>query len=80
MHLQGQVSRTGGLSVWISTIVIIVGVLLTLAGLHRYRQTRAQLEAGTFEPAGFLIDLVGLLIGLLGLALAGYLLSIGRSF
>src|ERR1700733_5419961 len=45
MRLQGQVARTGGLSVWISTIVIIMGVLLTLAGLHRYRQTRAQLEA-----------------------------------
>ena len=72
-------ARIGGLSVWIGTIVIIMGVLMTLAGLLRYRQTRAQLEAGTFEPAGFLIDLVGLLIGLLGLALAAYLLSIGRS-
>jgi putative membrane protein len=73
MQLQGQVSRTAGLSVWFGTIAIIAGVLMTLGGLFRYHQTRAQLESGTFEPAGSLIDLVGILVGLFGLALAGYL-------
>jgi putative membrane protein len=47
-----------------------------LAGLFRYRRTRAQLESGTFEPAGFVIDLVGVLTALFGLALAGYLVYI----
>jgi putative membrane protein len=76
MQLQGQASRTAGLSVWFGTISIIGGVLLTAAGLLRYRRTRAQLESGTFKPAGFLIDLVGILVGLFGLALAGYLVYI----
>jgi hypothetical protein len=47
-------------------------MLLTLAGC-RYRRTCAQLESGTFEAAGFVIDLVGVLVALFGLALAGYL-------
>src|SRR5271157_4519826 len=58
MRLEGHVSQSAGLSVWFGTIAIIGGVLLTLAGLLRYRRTRDQLESGTFEPAGFLVDLV----------------------
>jgi putative membrane protein len=77
MQIQGRVSRTAGLSVWFGTIAIIAGVLLTLAGLLRYRRTRAQLESGTFEPAGFVVDLIGILVALFGLALAGYLVYIG---
>jgi len=76
MQIQGRVSRTAGLSVWFGTIAIIAGVLLTLAGLLRYRQTRVQLESGTFEPAGFLVDFVGILVALAGLALAGHLVFI----
>jgi len=51
-------------------------VLLTLAGLFRYRRTRAQLEAGNFQPAGFLVDLAAILTALFGLALAVYLVYI----
>ena len=76
MQIQGRVPPTAGLSVWFGTIAIVAGVLLTLAGLLRYRRTRAQLESGTFEPAGFVIDLVGILVALLGLALAFYLVYI----
>jgi len=76
MQMQGQVSRTAGLSVWFGTIAIIAGVLLTLVGLLRYRKTRAELESETFEPAGFVVDLVATLVGLFGLALAGYLVYI----
>jgi len=79
MQIQGHISRTAGLSVWFGTIAIMGGVLLTLAGLVRYRRTRAQLESGTFEPAGFVIDLVGILTALFGLALAGYLVYIELS-
>jgi putative membrane protein len=77
LELQGRVSTTAGLSVWFGTLAIVAGVLLTLAGLFRYRQTRSQLASGTFRPAGFIIDLVGLLTALFGLALAGYLVYIG---
>jgi putative membrane protein len=76
MQFQGRELRTAGISVWFGTLAIIAGVFLTLAGLVRYRRTRAQLELGTFEPAGFVVDLVGILTALFGLALAGYLVCI----
>jgi uncharacterized membrane protein YidH (DUF202 family) len=81
LELQGRTSNTtattAGLSVWFGTLAIVAGVLLTLAGLFRYRQTRRQLDAGNFQPAGFIIDLVGLLTALFGVGLAGYLIYIG---
>src|SRR5438128_8610674 len=58
MQLEGKLPRTAGLSVWFGTVSIVGGVLLTIAGLIRYRKTRDQLESGTFRPAGFVIDLV----------------------
>jgi len=76
MQIQGRVSPAGGITVWFGTLAIMAGVLLTLAGLARYRRTRDQLEAGRFEPAGFVVDLVGVLTALFGLALAGYLVFI----
>ena len=76
MQIQGHTFRTEGLTVWFGAIAIFAGVLLTLAGLLRYRRTRDQLESGRFEPAGFFVDLVGILVALFGLALAGYLFYI----
>jgi uncharacterized membrane protein YidH (DUF202 family) len=57
-------------------MAILGGVLLTLAGLLRYRRASVQIESGTFQPAGFLIDLVAILVALFGLALGGYLVYI----
>jgi putative membrane protein len=76
LQVQGHVFRSAGLTVWFGAIAIFGGVLLTLAGLLRYRRTRDQLESGRFEPAGFLVDLVGILVALFGLALAAYLVYI----
>jgi putative membrane protein len=76
MQIQGHTLRTAGLTVWFGAVAIFGGVLLTLAGLLRYRRTRDQLESGRFEPAGFLVDLVGILVAVFGLALAGYLVYI----
>jgi uncharacterized membrane protein YidH (DUF202 family) len=53
---------------------IVAGVVLVIAGLVRYRKTRKQLDADTFEPAGFVLDLVTILTVLFGLVLAGYLI------
>ena len=66
-------------SVWLGMLSIVAGVVLTMAGLVRYRRTRAQLEAGTFQPAGFLIDVVAILTALFGLAMAGYLVYTEQS-
>lgn len=76
MKFQGSVSQTAGPTVWFGTIAIIAGVSLTLAGLYRYRRTHDQLESGKFAPAGFVIDLVGILTALFGLILAAYLVYI----
>ena len=50
--ISGKSSETTGLSVWLGTVAIVAGVVLTVAGLIRYRRVRAQLESGRFEPAG----------------------------
>jgi putative membrane protein len=76
--LQGHPVRTAGISVWMGSFTIVAGVMLVVAGLVRYRKTRAQLDAGTFEPAGFVLDLVTFLTVLFGLALAGYLIYTER--
>jgi putative membrane protein len=73
MKLQGQPSTTPGFTTWLGIISAMGGVLLILAGLVRYRKTRMQLDSNTFEPAGYVIDLVSYSLGLLGLVLAGYL-------
>jgi putative membrane protein len=72
--LQGHGVRTAGISVWMGSGTIVAGLLLVVAGLLRYRKTRARLDAGTFEPAGFGLDLLTILTVLIGLALAGYLI------
>jgi putative membrane protein len=78
--LEGHPIRTAGLSVWMGASSIIAGVLLVVAGLVRYRKTRTQLDAGTFEPAGFVVDLVTILTVVFGLVLAGYLIYIEKSW
>ena len=77
--LQGHVVRTVGFSVWLGMSSIVAGVVMVVAGLLRYRHTRAQLELDRFEPAGFVMDLVTILTVLFGLALAGYLLFAEKS-
>jgi uncharacterized membrane protein YphA (DoxX/SURF4 family) len=57
-------------------VAIVIGIVLVLAGLKRYRRTRTQLEFGRFEPAGLLIDVVAILTVVFGLALAAYLVYI----
>jgi putative membrane protein len=76
MQLEGHGVRTLGLSVWFGTLAIVAGVVLVLVGWIRYRRTRTLLESGRFEPAGFVIDFVGMLVALAGLALAAYLVYV----
>lgn len=76
MRFEGHAVGSVGFTVWFGAIAIFGGVALTLAGLIRYRQTREQLESGRFQPAGFVVDFVGILVVLFGLALAAYLVYI----
>ncbi len=77
--LQGHVVRTAALSVWMGSGAIVAGVVMVVAGLVRYRKTREQLDAGTFEPAGFVVDLVAVLMVVVGVVLAGYLIYTEKS-
>jgi putative membrane protein len=78
-EFQGHGSKTTGFSVWMGMSAILAGVAMVVAGLMRYRKTRAQLDEGKFEPAGFVVDLVTILTVLFGLALAGYLIYVAKS-
>jgi putative membrane protein len=75
----GHPVQTAGVSVWMGAGSIGAGVLLVVAGLLRYRKTRAQLDAGKFEPAGFVVDLITILTVVFGLVLAGYLIYTEKS-
>jgi len=77
--LEGHPLHRSGISVWMGASSIVLGVLLVVAGLVRYRQTRIRLDQGTFEPAGFVLDLVTILTVLFGLVLAGYLIFMEKS-
>jgi len=77
--LQGHPIYRSGISVWMGAGSIVLGVLLAVAGLFRYHKTRERLDEGTFEPAGFVLDLVTILTVVFGLVLAGYLIYIERS-
>lgn len=76
MQIEGRFVKTMGVSVWFGTLAIIAGVALVFTGLVRYRHTRKLIETGSFEPAGFVIDFVGILVALAGLMLAGYLIYV----
>ena len=78
MALQGQghAMPSTGVSVWFGTAAIIGGVLVCLTGLVRYRRTREQIDSGNFQAAGFIVDFVGIVTALFGLALAAYLVYI----
>jgi putative membrane protein len=78
-EFQGHPSTTTGISVWLGFSAMLVGVVMVIAGLARYRKTRTQIDADAFEPAGFVIDLVALVTVLFGLALAGYLIYTQQS-
>jgi putative membrane protein len=73
MQFEKKPATTPGLTAWLGMISIVAGVLLILAGLYRYRQTRVQIDTDSFEPAGTIIDLVAVMLAVFGIALAGYL-------
>ena len=76
--MEGHPVQTAAMSVWMGSGAIVAGVGLVVVGLMRYRKTRVQLDSGTFEPAGFVLDLITILMVVFGLVLAGYLIYTER--
>lgn len=76
LTLNGHVPRTAGLSVWFGIVAIVTGAILVFIGLNRYRRTRQQLDEGTFQPAGTVIDVIAVFTAGFGIALAVYLVYI----
>ena len=72
--LSGHAIRTAGMSVWMGAGSIVAGVGLVVTGLVRYRKARVQIDTDSFEPAGFTLDLVTILMVVFGMVLAGYLI------
>ena len=79
IRAEGHPQQTAGMSVGFGVVSICTGIALILAGLNRYRRNRAHLEAGTFEPAGYIVDLMAIIAMALGLALAAYLIYVQSS-
>jgi putative membrane protein len=73
LKLEGNAPSTFGLTTWLGIVSAVGGVLLILAGLARYKTAKVQIDSDSFEPAGFVIDLVAYFLGFFGLVLAGYL-------
>jgi len=60
-------------------ISILAGIVMVVAGLLRYRRTRAQLDEGKFGAGGFIVDLVTILTRYLAWRWAGYLIYVEKS-
>src|SRR5215813_9614143 len=75
-RFEGKTSNTPGFSAWLGIASIAFGVLLIFTGLVRYRRTREQIDSGSFEPAGFVIDLTAVLLAMFGVVLGVYLIWI----
>src|SRR5262249_42568032 len=77
--LKGGSLHSSGMSVWFGLVAIFGGVILTIAGLVRYRMVRAQLDRGEFRAAGLVIDIFALLTAVFGLVLGAYLFYIQKT-
>ena len=77
--VQGAHISTTGASLWFGSASIVMGLLIMIAALLRYRRTTQQLEAGEYRPSSDLVTFVSIAIMLFGCALIVYLLATQRS-
>ncbi len=73
-------ARTPGLSLWVGTALVLLGVAVNLsAAVHHYR-FRRRFERGEpfLTPRGLMTIAVSMVLALLGLGLALYLVVLGR--
>jgi putative membrane protein len=76
---QGAHIATTGASLWFGSASILMGLLLMIAALVRYRRTSLQLESGEYRPSGDLVTIVSAAILVFGCALIAYLVATQQS-
>lgn len=76
---QGAHITTTGASLWFGSASILMGLLIMIAALLRYRRTSLQLESGEYHPSSDLVTLVSIAIMVFGCALIAYLVVTQRS-
>jgi inner membrane protein YidH len=77
--LQGSAVQTTGMSLWFGCGAILLGVVLMIAALARYKRIEHRLTQGTFESSGKLILLVSAATTIFGVALIFYLVFAERA-
>lgn len=78
LHQPSLQRESFGLSLWFGTGLIFLGVLVCVASLFRYRRALAQIKQGEnlLSRPSRLAVILGLVLAILGLAMAIYLLSV----
>lgn len=77
--VQGNEVKTTGMSLWFGCGAILLGVVLMLAALARYKRVQARIVEGKFESSGLLILLVSVATTVFGVALIFYLVVAERA-
>ena len=65
--------QTHGLSLWFGTALVLMGAVVNLLSLRRYMRLVGELNRGQFVPISREAVIIGLLLALLGIAMATYL-------
>jgi putative membrane protein len=77
--VQGSDIKTTGMSLWFGCGAILLGVILMIAALARYKRIEHRLTHGTFASSGKLILLVSVATTMFGVALVFYLIFAERA-
>lgn len=75
-----QPARTPGLSLWVGTTLVLVGVVVNLSAAVQHMRFRRRFERGEpfLTPRGLMTIAVSMVLALLGVGLALYLLVLGQ--
>jgi putative membrane protein len=74
-------SAHSGLSLWIGTSLVLLGVWVNLAATVRHFRFRRQFERGEpfVTPKGVMLMILSVLLAVLGVVMTTYLLIVGRT-
>jgi putative membrane protein len=78
LRMQGNSARDSGMSLAIGVGFMAMGIFMALVSLVRYRATMNRLNADEFQPAGAIVNVLGVIAALFGIILAVYLIYTAR--